>query len=433
MADLMEIGSIYEMTPGSAAQRPEVSDQKRKLGIVSAGQRIGTGKLPYEGCARQPETKQKRRSGVVCDGQMTETESSQKHLYLKEVHKYGRGNISYTASGREAIALALKSMEKNHPELVRRCLMPAYMCDSVFFPFERAGWELIFYPVGEDLRADREVLSALIRERQPGLLFVHTYYGVDTWQHLRPYFADWKKQGLRIMEDVTQSYYLETGGQGADDIVGSLRKWYPVPDGGFVASNDPIEQPWESGQEEAAAARTEILTEKWRYLHDSQEWQEGERTACKQHFLSANRQMEEALDHQQGARAMSSISMEILSGIEEAACKKRRQENYRKLCSFFRNREGWSRRRCRMLLEETEQAAPLYLPVMAEDRDGLQRHLVEQQIFAPVLWPVGKENAPFLTAAEQEIYGHMLALPMDQRYGEQEMVYIGRALERYMR
>ena len=42
------------------------------------------------------------------------------------------------------------------------------------------------------------------------------------------------------MEDVTQSYYLEGAGEEADYVVGSLRKWYPLPDGGFVASKEPL-------------------------------------------------------------------------------------------------------------------------------------------------------------------------------------------------
>ena len=61
--------------------------------------------------------------------------------------------------------------------------------------------------------------------------------------------------------------------------------------------------------------------------------------------------------------------------------------------------------------------APLYLAVYALDRDRLQRFLTEHNIYAPVLWPVGKENEGCLTEDEKYIFGHMLALPMDQRYG----------------
>ena len=53
-------------------------------------------------------------------------------FHLAQVDKYGKKNQCYTASGREAIELALISLERENPEIPKRCLMPAYMCDSVF-------------------------------------------------------------------------------------------------------------------------------------------------------------------------------------------------------------------------------------------------------------------------------------------------------------
>lgn len=48
-------------------------------------------------------------------------------LQLKEVEKYGKKNIAYTASAREAISLALQSMEKENPDICKKCLMPGYI------------------------------------------------------------------------------------------------------------------------------------------------------------------------------------------------------------------------------------------------------------------------------------------------------------------
>ena len=76
-------------------------------------------------------------------------------------------------------------------------------------------------------------------------------------------------------------------------------------------------------------------------------------------------------------------------------------------------------------------AAPLYLPVYADRRDELQAFLTKRDIYAPVLWPIGKENVNFLTNDEKYIFEHILALPIDQRYGIAEMVYIAEALEEY--
>lgn len=69
------------------------------------------------------------------------------------------------------------------------------------------------------------------------------------------------------MEDVTQSYYLEDIGAEADYIVGSLRKWYPIPDGGFVAAEETIFREGMTSEKEFTEKRIELLTEKWNYLY----------------------------------------------------------------------------------------------------------------------------------------------------------------------
>lgn len=45
-------------------------------------------------------------------------------LALGGTKKYGKKNVRYTASGREAIALALKSLEAARPGIAKRCLLP---------------------------------------------------------------------------------------------------------------------------------------------------------------------------------------------------------------------------------------------------------------------------------------------------------------------
>ena len=74
-------------------------------------------------------------------------------LHLSQVDKYGKKQCCFTASGREAIELALVSLERGMPDVPKCCLMPAYMCDCVFLPFAHQGWELIFYSVDRDLES----------------------------------------------------------------------------------------------------------------------------------------------------------------------------------------------------------------------------------------------------------------------------------------
>jgi len=354
---------------------------------------------------------------------------------LGEVDKYQRNCKRFTASGREAIALALKSIEANRPAIRKSCLLPAYMCDTVFFPFERAGWEIHFYHIHQDLRADETELCSQINSLQPGLLFIHPYYGIDTWASLRPLLARWRSQGICIMEDVSQSYYLKDAGQHADYIIGSLRKWYPVPDGGFVCSDEPLTGEKLAPNRHFTSGKLNILTQKWNYLH--QEGSPADQKHCKEEYLRQNREMENWLDHYDGIGALSPESMNILSSADETLCQNKRNSNYRYLCERLTGQTQFtpifSGEDILSSLETAPDSgtAPLYFPIYAQNRDRLQKFLTDHHIFAPVLWPIGKANEDCLTAEERYIYDHMLALPMDQRYGIREMQYLTEVLNQY--
>ncbi len=343
---------------------------------------------------------------------------------LGEAEKYNKAHIRYTASGREAIALALKSYESRHPQAAKRCLLPAYMCDCVFFPFERAGWELHFYHINRNLEVDIEELNRRIGQIRPALIFVHPYYGVDTWRSVRPLFRRWRAQGICIMEDMTQSYYLKSAGGEADYCVGSLRKWYAVPDGGFVASDEELPGDGLTANEEFVREKGALLRSKWAYLHGQID--EEKRCAIKAEYLRKNRETEEWLDRYDGISSLSAESAAILARIDEKECESRRKEN----CVYLHeNLDG--RMQVRPVFADFTEGAPLYYPVYAKDRDELQRYLALRGVYAPTLWLVGEENAGALSQDERYIYEHILALPVDQRYGIAEMQRILEVLEQY--
>lgn len=351
-------------------------------------------------------------------------------LRLSQVDKYGKKNQCFTASGREAIELALISLEREKPGIAKCCLMPTYMCDSVFLPFQHRGWKLVFYHVDTELKTTGEELSRLVLEHNPGLLFVHPYFGTDTCRTFRNQMADLQKKDVLVMEDVTQSYYLEEAGKDADFVVGSLRKWYAIPDGGFVASDLPLAGEVRRSGDDYARQRIAPLVRKWEYLREMKKstgsGAAADKLSMKEEYLRQNRAEEEALDDYRGVRCMSRISAAILSGTDEETAAKKRAENYRILYEKINGMK-----RIRPMSAGEKAAAPLYFPVYAKERDGLQQFLRERDIYAPVLWPIGEENNDWLKEGESYIFSHMLALPIDQRYGEAQMNRIADALAQY--
>ncbi|MCX4338387.1 MAG: UDP-2,4-diacetamido-2,4,6-trideoxy-beta-L-altropyranose hydrolase [Lachnospiraceae bacterium] len=349
-------------------------------------------------------------------------------LHLAQMEKYGRAHCCFTASGREAIELALISLEREKPDLPKRCLMPAYMCDSVFLPFLNRGWELVFYTVDRGLLSYGEELFRLALETDPGLILIHPYYGTDTCKEMRVPLKALRRSGIYVMEDVTQSYYLEGAGKDVDFVVGSLRKWYAIPDGGFVVSDLPLAEDVLEDGEEQANERLSVLTEKWAYLYDGARSEETKRQEKKAAYRKKNCALEEALDHYTGVRRMSRVTRAMLAEIDEAGAAQKRKENYQYL---YEKIEGL--RRLRPILQRQGGEAPLYLPIYAREREELQSFLRDHDIYAPVLWPLGEENRNAFMGDEDYIHRHMLALPIDQRYGIDEMERIGEVLTKFER
>ena len=118
----------------------------------------------------------------------------------------------------------------------------------------------------------------------------------------------------------------------------------------------------------------------------------------------------------------------MFSEIDEADAAKRREENYQYL---YEKIEGL--RRLRPILQRQGGEAPLYFPIYAREREELQSFLRERDIYAPVLWELGEENRDALLGDEDYIYRHMLALPIDQRYGIKEMERIAEVLTMFER
>ena len=178
--------------------------------------------------------------------------------------------------------------------------MPAYMCDTVFIPFVKSGWELVFYHIDKDMKADRAELEELIDSEKPSLFFIHDYYGADTWAGLRTFLDECQDSGMLIMEDVTQAYYLNVNTR-ADYVIGSLRKSYAIPDGGFVATNHSISEDIVEKDDSFAMERFGMLRKKWEYLEKLkmsilEDAQKEELKKQKEEYLAHNRELEERLD-----------------------------------------------------------------------------------------------------------------------------------------
>ena len=60
-------------------------------------------------------------------------------------------------------------------------------------------------------------------------------------------------------------------------------------------------------------------------------------------------------------------------------------------------------------------------PLMMDDAARIRKHLINKKIYVPVLWPDYDVGANDI---EKSFINNILPLPIDQRYGREEMEYM---------
>ena len=328
--------------------------------------------------------------------------------YLTE--SAGGRNIRYYDSGRSAFAAAIRSISKCSDR--RSCLLPVYTCDTVILPFEHSGWDVHYYQLNRQLEPDMESLREAMEEADPSAVLFHTYFGMDTLSEAEPFMEELRGRGITVIEDMTQSLFMtDKAVKRAGYVVGSIRKWMNVPDGGFAISSadlDEDDEEFDGGS--FTKGRYEAMTEKGNYLL-------GKDNAEKSNFLKTNTGSEtDRYDMWTKAYKMSDLSRSMAEKIDASQNMRRRAENAAVLD------EGLSGlKSVKKVRSISEGETPLYYPVYADDRQALQTMLREHDIYAPVLWPIYPPAERFFGEDAVYQYGHLLALPCDQRYDVRTM------------
>lgn len=316
-------------------------------------------------------------------------------------------------SGRDAMKALARAAGR------RRVLLPALCCESMLVPFAQSGYELVFYRLREDLRGDEtDVLNKLL----DGDMFLYlSYFGVKPFSDA---FLESLRAGgknLLLAEDRTQDLIVprpENGFQ-PDAMVASLRKWAALPEGGVLQS---ALTPGPLREDSAFGDRCrEAQEEKNRYLED---WE----PARKRAFLELFRGAEALLDTGGEPVAMSGRYRQTAEGLDFDAIYRARRINLLHLKQRLEPLAASGRLR---FPGDSPENSALYLPILLEDRDRVQRAMAEEKIYCPVIWPE-PEAAAGVCPVSHAVTKHMLALPVDQRYGEKEMDFFAATLERIL-
>lgn len=311
------------------------------------------------------------------------------------------GDISFMMSGRCGIFRCLEDIsQQDHRKIA---YVPIYTCETVLAPFEKAGYQLKFYELDENLRSvfDESVLDEI------SVLSLCGYYGFCSYDH--NFVRACKDRGIIIFEDITHSLLSSDGIDPlCDYAAGSFRKWMGVSCGGvaikrngkFTAPLLPVDAHHLELRDQAISQSSGDLFWKGELL-------------LRQMFDSYGSD-----DH----------SAFILRHADlKSICSKRR-ENFSAILAGLPAHPSGFRPVFPVL---TPEAVPSHFTLYADSRDSFQQYLEERGIHSTVYWPVGPLVDLTGHDTAKYIYDHIVALPCDQRYTVDDMSRIAEVLTEY--
>ncbi len=327
-------------------------------------------------------------------------------------------DLVYFSLCREALYAIADSLCKTN----KRVLLPAYTCDTVITPFKELGWECHYFSVDKNLRMNSDSVRAQYKQHQISLIVVHPYYGMELNQEEEALLKELHEQGCRIVVDVTQGIYTKQNLDFVDYYVGSYRKWFKVPDGAFLKSKQgaaSIPQPLVEN-DDFVAVQTSAMYLRGAYFRSQNQ-------LIKDISIKLNKKAEGQIDHHITPHKMSSFSYSIFKEKREDQCQTSRVENYRYLFENLSKIEEIEVV-CRDMGEV--KTAPLYFTFYTQDRKALQLALAEEHIYAPVIWPVVYDEV-IIDESIRYIYDSLLAIPIDQRYTQEDMAKVVEIINRH--
>ncbi len=285
-------------------------------------------------------------------------------------------------SARNALVYLLRAKK------IKKLYVPYFLCNSVSGVCEREGFAYEYYNIGENL------LPIFDRKLGEGeYLYAVNYFGQLEDSDI---VALKERYGNVIIDNVQAFFHKPIKDI---DTVYSCRKFFGVPDGGYV-STDAILDP--------APVRDVSMN---RMTHVLGRF-EGESASDYYRDFRQNDDTFEKLE----LRLMSKLTENIMNAVDYDRVKKAREENFLVLDNLL-----GAKNKLKPRLPEGPYAYPFY----CENGMAVKRALAAKKIFVPTLWPEVAETEQKL---EADLAKNILPLPCDQRYTKEDMERIAEEL-----
>lgn len=281
-------------------------------------------------------------------------------------------------SARNCLAYLIKAKR------ITRIVLPKFLCNSVKEICKREKVAIRYYSVNEEFRP----VGVILAENE-WLYFVN-YYGQFDNDDLNEVVHNYKK----VIVDNVQAYFQEPI-KGIDTLY-TCRKFFGVSDGAFIYTDARIN---ENMERDESFSRMKYLL--GRYERSATEF-------YSEHLENEKRFAGEPI------KLMSKVTRNLLGCINYKEVKCKRTDNFITLHNEIKKYN-------RLKLKVPE--GPFMYPLYVEDGERLRSELISKRIYVPMLWPEVLESCSE-SDLEYDMAKNILPLPIDQRYGYEDMQYI---------
>jgi hypothetical protein len=294
-------------------------------------------------------------------------------LELRKGQEYHSDCIALNTA-RNALGLLLLN------ETYDRVWLPYYICEDILEPILKQGIKCEFYDIDSNL-------DPIVPDVKDNDLFVVVnYFG------LKDSVADsYKVRFKNVVIDDTQAFYHKT----LDDAFYSCRKFFGVPDGAYLHTTKELNVNLKAS---SSGCRMSHLLK---------------RIECgaEKGFLLFKASEESLIE--QPLKGMSALTKAILKNIDYEYCAKARLANYNYIHAQLKDMNELKS------IELSNTNVPMAYPFLLKS-DALRKKLIDNKIFVATYWD--NKSFPFKSGSwEEYLAKYLVPLPIDQRYGMDEM------------
>ena len=278
-------------------------------------------------------------------------------------------------------------------ENYRKYYIPYYLCDCMYEMMDELGIKYELYHV------NKEMLPDIKHDiKQDECVYIVNYFG----QVSNETALNLKHKYKNIIFDNTQSFFQDA----LDGIytIYSCRKYFGVSDGAYLYTNKKMQNDLEP----------DVNYNRFNYLIGRYEM--GANMFFKE-FQTADYNLK-----YKEIKGMPKLTQNILKSLDYFEIKEKRENNFKYLDSRMTKYNK---------LKNLKVGTFMY-PLMVDEADKVRRKLIEKKVYIPRLWPNVLDDVKDIESYDYKFAEKIIPIPIDHRYGIEDMKFIADEVERWL-